>query len=327
MTHIVGLQAMKTLLQHFAATVLVFQLTIAPAAEPLDRQRIEFTSTADGSRQQAILILPDSDDRRDQPVPIVVSLHTWSADLNQRNDLERLVHDRGWIYLFPNFRGVNRTPQACGSPLAQQDILDAVDWVAEHYKIDPNRVYLTGTSGGGHMTMLMAARYPQRWRAASAWVGISDLAAWHQRHKGSKYGEMVEECCGGAPGASPQVDAQYKARSPLTFLADAKDVAIDIAAGVHDGHTGSVPIRHSIEAFNKLATSNGDAAVTQSEIEQLSARDGRLQSPRPGDTGFDESFGREFYLRRRSGNARLTIFEGGHEGIATATMAWFESHP
>ena len=40
------------------------------------------------------------------------------------------------------------------------------------------------------MTMLMAARYPERWKAASAWVGISDLISWHGRHRGSKYGNM-----------------------------------------------------------------------------------------------------------------------------------------
>ena len=247
--------------------------------------------------------------------------------MNQRNALERLVHDRGWIYLFPNFRGVNQTPQACGSLVAQQDILDAVDWVSDHHNVDRRRVYLTGSSGGGHMTLLMAARYPKRWRAASAWVGISDLAAWHQRHQGTKYGDMLEKCAEGAPGDSPEVDAQYAARSPLTYLASAKQVAIDIAAGVHDGHTGSVPIRHSIEGFNEIANSNGNVPVSEQEIQQISRQDGRLESPGVGDTGFDPSFGRDYYLRRRAGSARLTIFEGGHEGIAPAAMAWFEDHP
>ncbi len=177
------------------------------------------------------------------------------------------------------------------------------------------------------MTMLMAARYPKPWRAASAWVGISDLTAWHQRHQGTKYGNMLEKCTEGAPGDSPQVDAQYVARSPLTHLAAGKDVAIDIAAGVHDGHTGSVPIRHSIEGFNEIAKASGSVPVSEQEIQQISRHDGRLESPADGDTGFDPSFGRDYYLRRRAGNARLTIFEGGHEGIATAAMAWFEDHP
>lgn len=302
-------------------------IALGDVVDPLPRQLIRFTSTADGSQQEAILILPESTGSNDQPIPIVVSLHSWSADLNQRNALERLVHDRGWIYLFPNFRGVNQTPAACGSLLAQQDVLDAVDWVANHHNVDRDRVYLTGTSGGGHMTLLMAARYPNRWRAASAWVGISDLPAWHDRHQRTKYGIMLEKCTNGAPGDSPEVDAQYVARSPLTHLAAAKEVAIEIAAGVHDGHTGSVPIRHSIEAFNEIANANGNAPVGEQEIQQISRSNGRLESPEDSDTGFDASFGRDYYLRRLAGNARLTIFEGGHEGIATAVMAWFEQHP
>ncbi len=292
----------------------------------MQRERIQFKSSMDDSIQEAILIAPSSGKQLHKPVPLVVSLHSWSADLSQRNELEKLVHGRGWIYLFPNFRGANRSPQACGSRLAQQDILDALSWVAEHYQVDADRIYLTGTSGGGHMTMLMAARHPKLWRAASAWVGISDLAKWHARHRDTRYGKMIEQCCGGAPGDSLQVDAQYQNRSPITYAADARDVAIDISAGLKDGHEGSVPISHSIKVFNRIAEARGDQPVTEIEISQLS-RPGKLEPARAGDEGFDPTFNRKYFLRRHSGKARLTIFDGGHEGIASATIAWFEKHP
>ncbi len=90
-------------------------IALGDVVDPLPHRLIRFTSTADGSQQEAVLILPESTGSSDEPMPMVVSLHSWSADLNQRNALERLVHDRGWIYLFPNFRGINQTPQACGS--------------------------------------------------------------------------------------------------------------------------------------------------------------------------------------------------------------------
>lgn len=300
---------------------------VADEATPeMNRQRIQFKSTADGSVQEAMLILPKSQQDLPKAIPMVVSLHSWSGDLKQRNALEKLVHDRGWVYLFPNFRGVNRTPQACGSALAQQDILDAMAWVISHHSIDDDKLYLTGTSGGGHMTLLMASRYPDRWQAASAWVGISDLVAWHARHRDSKYGNMMEQCCGGAPGDSPEVDAQYKSRSPMTYLSGARNVAIDISAGIRDGHEGSVPIRQSIDAFNAIAHARGESGVSVDEIEQLS-RPAQLEQAKSGDLGFDSSFDRKYFLRRRSGDARLTIFDGAHEGIASATIAWFESHP
>ena len=55
------------------------------------------------------------------------------------------------------------------------------------------------------MTMLMAARYPQTWAAASAWVGISDLHAWYDEHRNENYGAMMRACFGGTPSESDQL--------------------------------------------------------------------------------------------------------------------------
>lgn len=296
------------------------------------RHKIRIQSTLDATTQTAYLATPfrcQKNSIAQEKVPLVISLHSWSGDLEQRNlPLENLVSRREWFCLQPNFRGRNDHPEACGSQAAQQDILDAVDWCLENLPIDPQRVYLTGVSGGGHMTMMMAARYPERWTAASAWVGISDLATWHAKHAGGKYGDMMERCCGGSP-ANPNAAREYKQRSPLHFLGSPtyQQTALDIAAGIHDGHQGSVPIRHSLEAFNAIVAELApQAAVTEIEINQLSKADGRLLHPRDGDEGFDPSFNRQHYLRRKSHNTRITIFEGGHEGIATAAMHWFDQH-
>ena len=293
----------------------------------MNRQKIFVTSTMDETEQPSYLILPSAFDPDGPRIPLVVSLHTWSDGLEQRNEfLEQAVLSRGWLYLFPHFRGRNDHPEALGSELAQQDILDATQWVCSHYPVDPGRIYLTGVSGGGHMTLLMAGRHPDLWAAASAWVGISDLAAWHASHIEDSYGEMMRQSLGGAPGTSPEIDAEYRERSPLTHLAGARTIAIDIAAGRHDGYTGSVPIRHSLEAFNAVAAAMGAPAVSEAEITQLSRIDGSLDKPRPSDTATDASFGRALFLRRFAGRSRVTIFEGGHEGLAEAAVAWFERH-
>lgn len=292
-----------------------------------DRKRIEFTSSADSSTQPAYLSIPRNVDANSEPRPLVVSLHSWSAGMEQRQlELEALVEERGWFCLQPNFRGRNDTPDACGSPKAQQDIVDAVDFVLENYPVNSSLVFLTGTSGGGHMTMMMSAKHPDRWLAASAWVGISNLETWYSKHKGSKYGDMMELCCGGAPGESRDASEQYSARSPIHFLSNARDVAIDIAAGIYDGHSGSVPVRHSLEAFNEIAKAAGAKAISEAEMQQLALPSGRLKQPQSQDEGFDPTFVREYYLRRQANKARVTIFDGGHEGIAEATIAWFDEH-
>ena len=310
-----------------ALIVLVMLLGMVNSVVAGNRQKVWIRSSVDGSQQPSYLILPANYDSVTGKVPLLVSLHTWSGNLEQRNmDLERAVEQKGWIYLFPNFRGANQQPQACGSSIACQDILDAVDWVIAKYQVDRQRIYLTGVSGGGHMTMLMVGKHPEPWAAASAWVGISDLKTWHARHAAEKYGLMIRKCCGGKPGDSVEVDQQYRQRSPVTWLHRSLPVPLDIAAGVHDGHRGSVPIRQSLNAFNLIARAAKAMPVSEQEIVQLSRPQGRLEKPLASDQVVDVSFGRKIYLRRQAAKSRVTIFEGGHEGIAEAAVNWLEKH-
>ena len=309
--------------------IALFACTNEPPEPPpsAEAQRLEVRiPRRDGTEQPAIVMLPASFDPAGEKRPLVVSLHSWSGDWTQRQkDLEQGALDRGWIYLFPDFRGANDDPVACGSEAAQQDILAAVEWAKQQYPVDPEKIYLTGGSGGGHMTLLMAARHPDVWTAASAWVPISDLAAWYGKHAEERYGEMMRACTGGAPGDSAAVDEEYRKRSPLTWFGEAaKDLPpLDIAAGVRDGHEGSVPIRHSLEAFNAIADALGLEGVSEQEIEQLSAGpEARLAAPQDSDQVEDPAFGRAIYLRRQAGTTRVTIFEGGHETIASGQLDW-----
>jgi len=301
--------------------VWLLLLLVLPAAVG-QRTKVVITSSFDGAEQSCYVVLPDEHDKA-KPVPLLVSLHSWSA---RKPLLEKMAGQRGWICIFPNFRGANDDPLACGLLAAQQDILDAVAWTKRHYKIDARRVYLTGVSGGGHMTMLMASCHPEVWTAASAWVGISDLASWYAKHENDRYGAMMRTVCGGAPSDSDAVDEQYRLRSPLTHLHRAAKVALDISAGVHDGHTGSVSVRHALDAFNAIAKAAGGKQIPAAEIAQISRKNGHLEKPTPGDQAIAPSFARKIYLRRRAGRARVTIFEGGHEGIETAAIAWLEKH-
>jgi cephalosporin-C deacetylase-like acetyl esterase len=282
----------------------------------------------DGSAQPSYLILPAGFEMHGAIQPVVVSLHSWSFGVEQRwPDLERLVAERGWLYLFPDFRGRNDHIEACASDVARQDVIDALDWVMEHYPVDAERVYVTGTSGGGFMTLAMVVSHPDRWTAASAWVPLSDFRAWYDFHAGDAYGEMARQCVGGSP-SDAAVAAEMERRSPLHELANAVDVPLDIAAGRFDGHDGApIPVWHSLAAFNVIAVAVGAPRVTAQEIAELSRHDSRLDRPTESDEVEDPSFGRRIFLRRHAGKARVTIFDGGHESLPEAVLAWFEAHP
>ena len=90
-----------------------------------------------------------------------------------------------WNLLLSEFRGQNTVTNpegtaACGSEKARQDIIDAVNYVKENYDIDEENILLLGASGGGHMSLLMAAYAPRLWKAVCSFVPITDLAVWHR---------------------------------------------------------------------------------------------------------------------------------------------------
>ena len=142
-------------------------------------QTIAFVSSADGSEQPAAFYHSGAPGVK----PLLVALHTWSYDYDQEMNIPYaewcIAHD--WILIAPSFRGPNNRPEATGSELAVQDVLDAAAYAEAHAPVDPGRVYLVGVSGGGHMALLMAGRAPDRWTAVSAWVPITRLGGLARR--------------------------------------------------------------------------------------------------------------------------------------------------
>jgi poly(3-hydroxybutyrate) depolymerase len=289
---------------------------------------VQLTSSLDGESQPVHYWAPEK--AKTQPTTLLVFLHSWSGDYRQDNaKWHRQAVKRGWIYLHPNFRGVNQSPKACGSKWARQDILDAMDFTQSKFKVDPERIYLAGTSGGGHMAMLMAGHHPTRFSAVSAWVGISDLPAWYQFHlkegKPQRYAQMILDSLGGAPGSRQSIDAEYKDRSPIHHLHRVGDLPLQICAGINDGHSGSVPITHSLNAFNVIAGARKTELVSDAAISSLVKRKHVAESA--SVTPYDgPAFGRNIVFQKQSGPTSVVIFDGGHEGLPQPACDWLDIH-
>jgi pimeloyl-ACP methyl ester carboxylesterase len=301
-----------------------------PPAEPA--ADVRFKSSKDGTQQPALLYLPPGAAIADRgaPVPLLVFLHSWSNDYKTTGGVAEALGEcrrRGWAFLSPDFRGVNDHPEACASDLAVEDVLDSVNYAKQQARLDEKRIYLLGSSGGGHMALVMAERAPKVWTAVSVWVPISDLAAWYQFSKatGSQYYPMMEKCFGGPPGTAA-ADAEYTKRSSLSFLANAKGIRIAIDSGIRDGHAGAaVPLSQSLVAFNALARANGHPEkVLAAEDIEFMTREARVPDHLAGETEEEAGRRQKIVFRRTAGPVRLTLFDGGHSVDVLTGIRWFE---
>ena len=219
-------------------------------------QEITVRSTSDRSLQPSLWHHPGGA----EPVPLVVGLHTWSYDrFNQEKNYLPLARQYGYALLLPEFRGPNLAEnphcrEACGSPLACGDVIDAVRYVCDTYPIDRGNIFLLGGSGGGHMALLAAETAPELFRAVEAWCPVSDLVLWHRStaEAGQKYCRHIEACTGGTPETRPE---EYARRSPSTHVERLAGLPVSIHHGRHDP---VVPFRHSVELARKIDAAGND---------------------------------------------------------------------
>lgn len=139
-------------------------------------KRLAYVDPSDGSVQFCRAYLPM--DYSPQPHwPVIVMLHGynpanpeyvrwWSVD--QRH--AALADRRNVIYIEPHGRG---NAQYVG--MGEQDVLRCLAEAARTFNVDPDRVYLSGESMGGHGTWWIASRHPDLFAAAAPVFGGWDL--------------------------------------------------------------------------------------------------------------------------------------------------------
>lgn len=288
---------------------------------------VEIPSSIDGKVQKAYVYASKSKAKK----PLIVSLHTWSGDYAQKDPLTTEILARDWNYIHPDFRGRNGTPASTGSPLVVSDIEDAIAFALKVTHADPEDVHIVGVSGGGYATLLayMNVRYPIK--SFSAWAPISDLNAWYWESVGRKQKYAADVYRGVSSDSVFNTEEAIK-RSPLhqTYPIDLrKNAQLFIYEGIHDGYTGSVPITHAIQQYNRLVgelkykTSNLDELMCKAENDEhlVGYKEMlNLVTRRVNPAAMPEAtlFGRQIHLLRDYQTIRLTIFEGGHEQLPQA---------
>lgn len=285
---------------------------------PAPFQQVQIKSTADNTAQQAWYC--QSTGAVNQP--LIISLHTWSGDYNQEDQLAAEALLRNWNYIHPDFRGANNRPEACGSPLVINDIEDAIRFAIQRGKVDTGNIHIIGVSGGGYAALLayMKIRYPVK--SFSAWVPISDLRSWYWESKGrkAKYADDIEKVAMKNQGMDWK---ELDRRSPMQLSfpsALRKNATLHIYAGIHDGYTGSVPISQSMLFFNKIVAAIYPARknILISETLQQSLLAKRIN---PDADSHLKLNNRPIHLIRKTDRVSLILFEGGHEMLVPSALS------
>ncbi|MGH2498985.1 MAG: S9 family peptidase [Candidatus Limnocylindria bacterium] len=145
--------------------------------------------TFDGKDIPALLYRP-RDIREGERLPAIVHVHGGPTAQFFRgfDPFAQFLADRGFVVLEPNIRG------STGYGVAFRDAalrdwggadLEDVAAGAAHLRslpyVDGDRLVVFGGSYGGYMTFMAATKKPELWRAAVAWVGVSDLHRLYEK--------------------------------------------------------------------------------------------------------------------------------------------------
>ena len=215
-----------------------------------EMKEIRVISSVDGSEEPSLFYAAQGD----QPRPLLVGLHTWSYDrFNQVGAMLPVAKSMNYNLLLPEFRGANkpdnpRCTEACGSPLAIADIYDAIEYVKKSYPVDEDNIFLLGASGGGHMSLMTAAKNPTYFRAVGAFVPITDLALWTTENE--NYKNSVLACCAG--------DSEMRSRSPISYAESLAEANLKIFHGKFDP---VVPFTHSTRLYLEIMKHRPNARV------------------------------------------------------------------
>ena len=175
----------------------------------------------DGKRIQAWVQRPP-DFQEGKKYPMIINIHGGPhAAYGYVFDHEiQWMAAKGYVVLYPNPRGSTSYGQDFGNIIQYhypgddfKDLMAGVDELIKRGWVDPNRLGVTGGSGGGLLTNWVIG-HTQRFKAA---VAQRDIADWADFWYDADFTLFTPMWFRGAPW---EQEADFKARSPITYIKD-----------------------------------------------------------------------------------------------------------
>lgn len=146
-------------------------------------------------------------------LPLIVVMHGYSGGRDPvRPDILRLA-EKGLFAIAPDMRGRGKSGGVWDSGgLDVMDIYDAVQFCCKKFprQVDATNLNVMGYSGGGANAFSCFVRFPDTFRVAAAFFGITDYAAWYRSKGRIDCNKILIETLGGKPSQLPAV---YAARN------------------------------------------------------------------------------------------------------------------
>jgi len=208
--------------------------------------------SSDGQEIQGWVAVPDGNG----PFPLILDTHggPQAVQAENFNPESQAWLDHGFAWASINYRGSTTfgkdfEEQIWGNlgDLEVEDMVAARQYLAEEGIADPEKIFLTGWSYGGYLTLQALGKYPDLWAGGLAGVAISD---WVLSYEDAA--ESLRKYCVAIFGGTPEEKTeQYTKSSPVTYIESVK-VPILIIQGRNDTRTPARPIEIYEEKMKAL---------------------------------------------------------------------------
>jgi dipeptidyl aminopeptidase/acylaminoacyl peptidase len=197
---------------------------------------IQFASS-DGQLIQGWLGVPEGAG----PFPTVIYLHGGSefAVMNWYDSESQAWIDHGFAFLTINYRGSTMFGREFQEKIwgnqgywEVEDIVAARNWLVQAGISDTNRIFLSGWSYGGYLTLLALGKKPEWWAGGMAGTAITDWSI-NYHDSADTLRSYIALAFNGTPTDKPD---QFAKSSPITY-AENVQAPVLIIQGINDTRT------------------------------------------------------------------------------------------
>jgi dipeptidyl aminopeptidase/acylaminoacyl peptidase len=224
-------------------------------------QSFEFEAS-DGMSLNGYLTLPTSATDKSERPPLIIHPHggPQSRDYQYFSPFVQYFASKGYAVLQVNFRGstgFNNAYQTAGyqqwGKRMQDDIYEAIDWLAETDLVDTKNSCIVGASYGGYVALTAAFQRPEQFKCIASIAGIGDLlelANDEYKYEGKR--PFIDKTIGNP--TDNEVIADLKSTSAINYLNKIKAPILLI----HGKHDTQVRFSQSEDFYDAAKSANVD---------------------------------------------------------------------